>query len=129
VAVFHEGVPGWAKAGYPLVSIEQYPDIAVPIISADELAHANRSSSVLVDIRPPNHFYRGHIEGSINIDLEDLYDEFNVLPKDRKIVLIDHKGKLTLTTARFLTSRGFADVARLGGGFNAWAKSGLPVEK
>ena len=84
---------------------------------------------MLVDIRPQVHFSKGHIGGSTNIHLEDLYEQFESLPKDKKIVLIDHRGKLTLTTAKFLASRGYEDVVRLDGGFNAWAKYGLPVEK
>jgi rhodanese-related sulfurtransferase len=83
---------------------------------------------VLVDIRPHEHFSKGHIGGSTNIDLEDLYEQFKSLPKDKKIVLIDHRGKLTLTTAKFLASRGYENVVRLDGGFNAWAKHGLPIE-
>jgi rhodanese-related sulfurtransferase len=51
-----------------------------------------------------------------------------MLPKHKKLVLIDHKGKLTLTTGRFLKSQGFADVSRLDGGFNAWIKNGFPAE-
>ena len=43
------------------------------------------------------------------------------------IILVDHKGKLTLTTGRFLLSRGMEDVFRLDGGFNAWVKEGHPV--
>jgi rhodanese-related sulfurtransferase len=129
VAVFREGIPGWAKAGYRLAFTDQYPDIAVPVVSASELYLKLRATSMLVDVRPEDHFLKGHIGGSTNIDLEDLYEQFRSLPKDKKIVLIDHKGKLTLTTARFLAARGYKDVVRLDGGFNAWAKYGLPVKK
>jgi len=82
---------------------------------------------ILIDIRPASHFDKGHIANAINIDLEDLPDRLDVLPKDKQLVVIDHKGKLTLTTGRFLLLKGFQGVRRLDGGFNAWVKSGLEV--
>ena len=130
VAVFREGVLGWVKAGYQLASVGKYADIKIPIVNATKLSNKLRATSVLVDVRPQDHFTKGHIVGSTNIDLEDLYKKFRSLPKEKQIVLIDnHKGRLTLTTARFLVSRGYKNVAMLDGGFNAWPKAGLPVEK
>jgi hydroxyacylglutathione hydrolase len=112
-----------------LAAVEKYPDIKIPIVDATELFDNLRKNSVIVDIRPREHFSKGHVGGSTNIDLEDLHEQFVTLPRDKKIVLVDHRGKLTLTTARFLASKGYEDVVRLDGGFNAWAKTGLPVEK
>ena len=65
----------------------------------------------------------------MSIDLEDLHEHLDTIPRGNRIILVDHKGKLTLTTGRYLASQGFKDLARLDGGFNAWVKSGLPVEK
>jgi rhodanese-related sulfurtransferase len=56
-------------------------------------------------------------------------NQLGLLSPEKTIVLIDHKGKLTLTTGRFLSTNGFHDVLRLHGGFNDWVKSGLPVVK
>jgi rhodanese-related sulfurtransferase len=83
----------------------------------------------LLDIRPLSHFQKGHIRGSVNVDLERLHKKLDMLPNDKKIILVDHKGKLTLTTGRFLSSKGFSSVSRLDGGFNAWVKNGFFAEK
>jgi rhodanese-related sulfurtransferase len=111
----------------PIDSFATYPDVDVPMISAPELAADD--AAYLVDLRPPDHFRRGHVAGSVNIDLETLHEAVDRLPGDRHIVLIDHKGKLTLTVGRFLASRGLTRVSRLDGGFNAWVKSGLAIRQ
>ena len=128
VFVYREGILGWVKAGHRLDSLVDYPKVKIPLISSIELREVNTSSTLLIDIRPLSHFLKGHINNSTNIDLEELHRKLDVLPKDKKIVLIDHKGKLTLTTGRFLYSHGFTGVSRLDGGFNAWVKNGLPVK-
>jgi rhodanese-related sulfurtransferase len=80
-----------------------------------------------VDTRPGDNYDNGHIEGSRHIDLEDIHEAEHLLPRDKKIVLIDHKGKQTLVIGRYLASKGYTDVARLDGGFNAWAKTRYPI--
>lgn len=127
IKVYRDGILGWAKAGYPLTSSVIYPEVDIPLISSLELSKALKKGKTLIDIRPASHFKKGHIAGAINIDLEDLPDRLDVLPKNKELILIDHKGKLTLTTGRFLRLKGFQIVHRLDGGFNAWAKSGLEV--
>jgi rhodanese-related sulfurtransferase len=125
--VYRDGLLGWQQAGLPTASVVQYPKVEVPLVTAAELAA--RQEVFLMDIRPADHFARGHVPGSANIGLDDLSERIGELPRDRPVALIDHKGKLTLTTGRFLASRGFPAVMRLDGGFNAWVKAGLPVAR
>ena len=127
VLVYRDGILGWRRAGLPVNSLATYPQVDVPQVSATEVA--GDPEVWLLDCRPIDHFSRGHIKGSTNIDLEVLHERIHLIPKDRRIVLIDHKGKLTLTTGRFLVSQGIKNVARLDGGINAWAKSDLPLVK
>jgi len=125
VKVYTEGLPGWGKARYPMVSQASYPDVDIPLISAKELASMDKGSIFLADIRPPADFGKGSIPGSQNIFLDDIHESYASLPKDKKIVLVDHKGKTTLVTGRFLAMKGYSNVVRLDGGFNAWAKAGV----
>jgi len=125
--VYRDGILGWRRAGLPMESPVTYPKVDVPLISAPELILAR--DAWILDVRPADYFARGHIKGSTNIDLEVLHEKVHLLPKDRPIVLVDHKARLLLTTGRFLASRGFRQVFRLDGGFHGWVKSDLPVEK
>jgi len=125
VMVYEDGIPGWAKAGYPLASNATYPEIDIPLISAEQLYRMDKKKVFLVDTRPVDNFEKGHIEGSRHIDLEDIHEALQLLPKDKKIVLIDHKGKTTLVAGRYLAFKGYKDLTRLDGGINAWAKDVL----
>lgn len=128
VFVYKEGLLGWRRAGQRLDSIIEYPKVKIPLISSIELRAMNPAAMLLLDIRPQAHFNKGHIQGATNLDLEKLHHHVGTLPKHKKLVLIDHKGKLTLTTGRYLKLNGFADVYRLDGGFNAWIKNGFTAE-
>jgi rhodanese-related sulfurtransferase len=125
IRVYREGLLGWRRAGLPVEAAATYPDVDVPIVSARDLVPG--SDAYLLDLRPADHFARGHVEGAVNIDLEVLHEQVDRLPRDRRIVLIDHKGKLTRTVGRYLVSQGVTLVQRLDGGFNAWVKTGLDV--
>ena len=129
VMVYKSGIPGWAKAGNPLASNVAYPEDKTPAISVQELSSQDLSSVFILDIRPQTNFQKGHVRGSTNIDLEDLHEKFSSLPKNKKIVLVDHKGKITNITGQFLSFKDYKNVVRLDGGFNAWAKKGMPIEK
>ncbi len=129
VYAFREGIPGWIKAGYPTASKTRYPDVDIPLISPETLNGMSRGSVFVVDIRPKSEFSKGHVKGAQNFDVEKLPSRIGELPKDKKLVLVDRKGKLVKTVGRWLVSKGFTDVARLDGGFNAWRRAGLPVER
>jgi len=122
VKVYLEGIPAWARARYPMVSKASYPDKEIPLINSDALAKMDKGSILMADTRPPEDFKKGHIPGSKNINLDDIHEGYASLPKDKKIVLIDHKGPTTLVTGQFLASKGYTNVVRLDGGFNAWEK-------
>ncbi len=128
VYVYREGIPGWIKAGYPVEKKVTYPKVNIPLVSPDELAQMDPSSVFILDVRSENDFAKGHIKGAHNIYVEKLPEMLDQIPKDKKIILVDTKGKLTRTVGRYLISKGFKDVARLDGGYNAWRRQGLPVE-
>ena len=129
VSVYRQGIFGWAQSGRKLAATAEYPKVKVPLVSSSDLAQRSAAENVLLDIRPKAHFRKGHIPGSVNIDLEILHEHLDQLPRSKNIVLIDHKGKLTLTTGRFLAAKAFNQVERLDGGFNAWVKTGMSVKK
>jgi thiosulfate sulfurtransferase len=129
IYVYREGIIGWAKAKNRFESTASYTKELIPLISANNLANESNVDAVILDIRPYDHFQNGHINGALNIDLEDLHEKIGYLPKDKRIILVDHKGKLTLITGRYLRSQGFEDILRLDGGFNGWVKSGKQVTR
>lgn len=128
VRIYRPGIIGWAKSGLQLEHNVQYSEAEVPLISSQALAAAPQSFKI-IDIRPKVHFKKGHIAGAKNIDLEDLHERYAELMRMENVVIVDHKGKLTLTVGRYLISRGIKKIYRLDGGFNAWVKEGYQVSR
>jgi rhodanese-related sulfurtransferase len=127
VMVFVDGIPGWVKEGYPIQSSDAVPKVEIPSLNITQLKDTLANVRVL-DIRNEDLFNRGYIKDSIKIPMEFLSARLNDIPKDKKLVVVDHAGKQSLMASRFLKSKGY-DVDRLLGGMNAWLKEGQPVEK
>ena len=64
-----------------------------------------------------------------NIPLGYLLERIGEVPAGRPLVLQCASGARSLIAASLLESRGIADVINLAGGFGAWEKVGLPVER
>jgi len=92
------------------------------------LDSANRP--LVVDVRTAGEFPQEHIEGSINIPLEELREGAAGLPSDRgaHIVTVCNVGKLSLAAMLVLKSLGYRNVQNLMGGLNAWASEGMQLE-
>jgi len=94
-----------------------------------ELAGRLGGRSVLVlDVRQPAEWRRGHIRGADNVPLGSVRRRLDTLPRDRTIVTVCASGHRSAAAARTLRRAGF-EVENLKGGMQAWSRQGLPVEK
>ncbi len=65
----------------------QYLGDDVEVIGADELtARLRRRDVVLVDVRPPEEFEAGHIDGACSIPLDELERRLDQLPAETEVV-------------------------------------------
>lgn len=71
---------------------------------------------LLVDVRSEGEYSLGHIEGSINIPVDELRLRLGELPKDKKICLICLSAVRSYIGCRILNQRGFKS-AHLAGGY------------
>ena len=71
---------------------------------------------LLVDVRSEAEYALGHIEGSINIPIDELRLHLGELPKDKKICLICLSAVRSYIGCRILNQRGFKS-AHLAGGY------------
>ncbi|MGV1098470.1 rhodanese-like domain-containing protein [Thiovibrio sp. JS02] len=128
VMVYNEGLPEWAKRGFEVVSKTQYPKVEIARMSPKEVFD-QKASLVLVDIRGEKHMDLGKIDGTVNILLDDMEEQYTKLPKDKKLLLLDHAGKQLAVAAKFLHMKGYTNVAIMDGGVTSWIQAGLPVSK
>ena len=76
----------------------------------------------LVDVRTPDEFSRGHIEGAVNIPVSDIEARVGELgAKQEPIVLYCRSGARSAKAKTLLESKGFTRVVNLGGMSN-WPK-------
>lgn len=80
---------------------------------------------VLLDVRTPEEFAAGHIEGALNIDVKDSLFISNVqaqIAQGSKVAVYCRSGRRSLTAAGQMVEKGY-DVVNLEGGFLAWEEA------
>ena len=77
-------------------------------------------SLVLLDVRTPREFARGHAEGAVNIPVDDLRDRLGELPKDKPLYLICQSALRSYIACRILQQEGF-DCRHMAGGWRLYS--------
>ena len=97
-------------------------------VDASTVAERLAGRSVLViDVRQPAEWRRGHIRGSINLPLPQLGNNLRRLPKDKSIVTVCASGHRSAVAARTLERAGY-QVENLKGGMRSWTRAGLQLD-
>lgn len=129
VRVFRE-CQNLPRPDYP-VDIPVYTDIpagTVSEIAPETLWEQLREDGphpLVIDVREPREFKRGHISGARLIPLPTLLSKPPDLPEDRRVVLVCRSGRRSTRAAYQLRDRGRDNVIVLGGGMRAWDAAGL----
>lgn len=94
-------------------------------------ALVNRDNALVVDLRPPADFDKGHIPGSKNVQMSQFDPENKQLAAARSlpVVLVCRSGQTAGTAASRLRKAGFERVHILDGGITAWQQADLPLAK
>lgn len=95
-------------------------------------------SILLIDVREPDEYLKGHVKGSINIPrgvLEFRTDKNypgsvpELENRSVDIVLYCRSGARSALAAKTMGMLGFSSVVSMAGGFLAWEAAQLPIEK
>lgn len=70
---------------------------------------------VLLDVRDPEEFFEGHLEGAVNLPFERLREEAGCLPRDRMIIVYCTHGGNSIQAARELDRMGYRVLNTYGG--------------
>lgn len=91
----------------------------------------NRDNALVVDLRTPGEFEKGHIAGAKNVQPNKFDPENKQLAaaKALPVVLVCRVGQTAGTLAKRLHKAGFANVSVLEGGIQAWQGADLPLVK
>jgi rhodanese-related sulfurtransferase len=83
---------------------------------------------VIVDVRPSEMFFQGHIKDSKNIPIFLFPFQFSVLSKDKPILTVCTRGNDSYVAVEFLKKLGYKEVVSLRGGLLKWVESGEKLE-
>lgn len=114
--------PGNTGTATPAAVQEMAPLIAPAQVKSLLASHVK---VVLVDVRQPEEFSAGHIEGAMLVPLGTLETAYKSLPRDVKLVVYCRAGHRSAKAVAFLKAHGFTRAVSMDGGFVAW--SALPA--
>jgi rhodanese-related sulfurtransferase len=92
----------------------------------DRFKHGKRP--LIIDVRQPDEYRRGHIVGAKLIPLNQLSVRMKELPQNREIVCVCASGNRSGSATRILVKAGFKAV-NMKGGMNSWGRAKLPIKK
>jgi rhodanese-related sulfurtransferase len=95
------------------------------LITATDVA---TSDAFIVDVREPDEYAEGFIEGAVNIPIRELAQSLTALPaQDAPIIVVCGSGVRSALGLMALELLGYEDVHSMAGGMKSWTQAGLPV--
>jgi hydroxyacylglutathione hydrolase len=113
------GMTAWDNAGLPLAY--------TPQVDVHQI-HARPGEYVLLDVRSPAEWAKGHIPGARHAFLPEL-QKVDGIEKDANIVVYCDSGYRASLGASVLSREGFKRVSNLPGSMQAWRHAGYSVEQ
>ncbi|MDP8567356.1 rhodanese-like domain-containing protein [Methylophilus aquaticus] len=108
-----------AGAGSVLISVTE----AVMLMS--------RNQPLILDVREPDEFAQGHLQGARNIPLAQLNARLGELQKfrDKPVLVVCQSGSRAKAACTLLKAEHFTALHQLQGGIQAWVSANMPLIK
>jgi phage shock protein E len=99
-------------------------------VNATEAGDLVKTVSV-IDVRTPEEFAEGHIEGAVNVDFKNanFKEELGKLDRDKEYLIHCRSGGRSTAAKPVFEELGFKAIYHLDGGFIGWEEAELPVSK
>jgi rhodanese-related sulfurtransferase len=91
----------------------------------------SRKQLLVLDVREPDEFKQGHLQGARNVPLSELATRIKELEKfkDKPVLLVCERGNRTRSAAKILKAQQFTALHQLKGGMQAWLEAKMPLGK
>lgn len=85
---------------------------------------AATSAPQLIDVRTPNEFNQGSLDGALNMDFrsQNLENQLNTLDKTKPVFIFCQAGGRSGKCYKKMKDMGFSEVYDMEGGYGAWSK-------
>ncbi len=69
-------------------------------------------TKTIIDVRTPDEYSQGHIEGAVNISLSDInnFEKYLTLSKDSQIILYCQSGNRSAIAIQILDKKGYSNL-------------------
>lgn len=106
-------------------------EFQTPAITAAELdvRRDTPGAYLVVDVREPHEYKKGHIPGAINITHTELGDYLDELEHPNGVVIYCIVGRRTRLAEQTLLDAGVSNVYHIEGGFGAWISGNYFIKK
>jgi hydroxyacylglutathione hydrolase len=116
IGYLNGGFDVWKNAGMEIDTVTSLP--------AEEFANRYKKGNIkVIDVRKPDEFESGHVNGAENIALDTINENMSELSKNETLYVHCAGGYRSMIAASILKSRGFDDVVNIEGGFGAIGKT------
>lgn len=97
----------------------------------DAVAKINREKAIVVDVREPEEYVKGHITNAKNIPLAQFDERLPQVTKNKAlpVILVCEKGSRAVRAEAQAKKLGYANAQALAGGMKAWRDASMPVVK
>ncbi len=117
------GIDAWKTAGLP---VEQSKRLDLDSLKA---ARDMPTAPLVIDVRQKNEYTSGHIPGALNIELGELQEHLDGLPRELPVVTVCAAGMRATTAGSILQRDGRDNVQVVDeAGTPAWIERGYPSE-
>jgi len=91
----------------------------------------SRKSALVLDVREPDEFAQGHLQGARNVPLSQLSARLKELEKfrDKPVLVVCERGRRANAAAKLLKEQSFTALNVLKGGMQAWIEAKMPSSK
>jgi rhodanese-related sulfurtransferase len=111
--------------------VKSVPEQMMYLMSMEKLAEmvdAGNKDLVILDIRPPLHYEKGHIKGSMHIPLPMLVEKMETIPDGKKVAVVCSMDTNSAFAVAILAMNGH-DAWIAEGGISGWEKLGREFVK
>lgn len=90
---------------------------------------ATKKSVYLLDVRTPEEFRQGRIQGAVLIPINEVERRIGEIPRNRPIVVYCAVGSRSGLVAGFLSQKGYGEVYNVTDGIVGWYRNGFPISR
>ncbi|MDP4143828.1 MAG: CoA-disulfide reductase [Bacillota bacterium] len=94
------------------------------VVTPEEYINYNKENTILLDVRSDIEFSNGHIEGALNIPVDNLRERLEELDQNKEIIEYCQVGLRGYVASRILSQNGF-NVKNITGGYKSVSNLGI----